>query len=380
VRFEELRFSSQLQNALFHFRLKQLKIINLVGARPQFVKAAAISLALKNHPHVQEYLVHSGQHYDYRLSEVFFTELNLPVPFAHLEVGAGEASAQTEKIMQGLARVFAQVQPDILVVYGDTTTTLAGTLAAEKAGIAVAHIEAGLRSHNAQMPEEYNRVETDKRSKWLFAPTTLAIQNLKNEGIVDGKLAQVVLVGDVMLDSTRVFSAKSKKPQALADINLKKPLLLLTLHRNFNADHAEKLSRILHQLATVAIDFDVIFPVHPRTQKNLTHFDCPLNLHMLAPVSYFEMLWLEQNAAIIATDSGGVQKEAFYFKKPLIVLREETEWQELVDAQVAFLVGDDFERMQNAINQCKNFIYPNTPHFYGDAYAANKICEILAAQ
>jgi UDP-GlcNAc3NAcA epimerase len=276
--------------------LKPIKIITLVGARPQFVKAAAISLAFKKHPHVQEYLVHSGQHYDFQLSEVFFTELNLSAPFAHLDAGAGEVSTQIEKIMLGLARVFVQVQPDILVVYGDTTTTLAGTLAAEKAGILVAHIEAGLRSYNPNMPEELNRIETDKRSKWLFAPTTLAIQNLKNEGIVDGKITQVVLVGDVMLDSTRIFSTKSKKPQALADSHLRKPILLLTLHRNFNADNASKLSRMLQQLATAAEDFDVIFPVHPRTRKNLLHFDCPPNLHLLAPVSYFEMLWLEQHA------------------------------------------------------------------------------------
>lgn len=338
-----------------------------------------LSRALSIHAHVQELLVHSGQHYDENLSDVFFSELNLPKPAAHLQAGQGTSEEQYQRIFDGFTAFLRREKPQAVIVYGDTTTTLAGARAAHELHIPVAHVEAGLRSYNPAMPEEYNRAETDKISRWLFVPTTLAINNLAKEGITDSPAQQVVLVGDVMLDAVRIYSKKAKKPRAIEDLDEVKPMMLITLHRNFNADNPEKINRILKHLCDAAPGLQLIFPVHPRTRKNLKAKGLPSNLHLIEPVSYFEMLWLENHAHMIATDSGGVQKEAFFFKKPLVILREETEWQELIDAGVAVCTGDDAERIAATVRQFTKFIYPDLTQFYGDAHAAEKISYQIAA-
>jgi UDP-GlcNAc3NAcA epimerase len=359
------------------------KIINLVGARPQFIKAAAISRALRGDfaDQTEEILVHSGQHYDQGLSAVFFRELGLPEPHYHFKTAAGSQEEQSNSISNALEEVFAIEKPDALVVYGDTTTTLAGAKVAAKRGVPIAHIEAGLRSYNLAMPEENNRVQTDQLSTFLFVPTTQGMQNLIKEGITHQPPNKYVFhVGDVMLDSLRIFSPEAElSAPVAASLNSRKPLILLTLHRNFNADSPAVLQNLFAALEPLLVKFQVVFPVHPRTRKNLEALGIKTGVTLLPPVSYFEMLALEQRAAIILTDSGGVQKEAFFFKKPLIILRPETEWVELLGLGVARLCAIDTKALNSAVQSFAGFTYPKVPDLYGDGFAAQQIVKQLIA-
>ena len=360
-----------------------LKIINLVGARPQFIKAAAISLALREDfaDQTKEIVVHSGQHYDEGLSAVFFQQLGLPNPSYHLETPKGSQQEQSEHIIKELTKVFQVENPDAIIVYGDTTTTLAGAIVAAKMGVPIAHIEAGLRSYNSDMPEEHNRVQTDKLSKFLFVPTQQGIENLIKEGIKHNPPKTHVLhVGDVMLDSLRIFGAKAKlSAEVTAKLNTDKPMILLTLHRNFNADKPEVLQALVAALEPILATYQIVFPVHPRTQKNLESLGIKTNVTLLPPVSYFEMLALEQLAAIIITDSGGVQKEAYFFKKPLIILRPETEWVELIELGLARLCAIDAKALNSAVQSFAAFKYPQVLDLYGDGFASQAIVSYLLA-
>lgn len=348
-----------------------MKILTVVGARPQFVKAAAVSRALReNHTEV---LAHTGQHYDKNMSEIFFRELDLPEPDYNLEVGSASHSVQTGEMLIRLEPIFENEKPDWVLVYGDTNSTLAGALTASKLHIPVAHIEAGLRSFNRRMPEEINRVLTDHISQLLFCPAQKAADNLKLEGVTSG----VHIVGDVMYDAIlRYIEIAERKSGVLNSLGLKtKQYLLATVHRAANVDDTERLLHILQTFS--ALEETVVFPVHPRTYKAIraAGFSAGKNLKLVEPVGYLDMLWLEKNARMILTDSGGMQKEAYWLGTPCITLREETEWVETVQAGWNIVVGVERERIVNAV---RNFSPPaSRPHLFGDGNAAQKIVYYL---
>lgn len=309
-----------------------MKIVTVIGARPQFIKAAVVSRLLQEQPGVEEVLVHTGQHYDENMSDVFFTELGIPRPAHQLGIGSGGHGAQTGRMLEALEQVLTTVRPDKLLIYGDTNSTLAGALAASKLHIPIAHVEAGLRSFNRRMPEEINRVVADHLSAWLFAPTELAVRNLRNEGIRDDN---IFLVGDVMYDAALFYGARA--PAAtVAALGLKpKQYVLATVHRAENTDPGPRLWALMEGLSAVAAEVPVVLPLHPRTRAVLQREGAlakySKNLRLLEPVGYLDMVALEKHASVVATDSGGVQKEAFFHRVPCVTLRDETEWMELID-------------------------------------------------
>jgi len=312
-----------------------MNIISVIGARPQFVKAAALSAALRSGD-VRERLLHTGQHFDDNMSDVFFRELGIPVPAWNLGLGGGLHGAMTGAQLAGIEEVLVNERPDAVLVYGDTNSTLAGALAAAKLHIPVAHVEAGLRSFNRRMPEEINRVLTDHVSHWLFAPTQTAVANLRREGIADSGVHQV---GDVMYDAAVQFAAlaraRSERPAVLTKL-AGRPFVLATVHRAENTDVSERLRAIVQALIALAGDVDVVWPLHPRTRGVLARLGLDLDetagLHCVEPLGYLDMIEMEESAQMVITDSGGVQKEAFFFGRPCVTLRDETEWVELVEA------------------------------------------------
>jgi UDP-GlcNAc3NAcA epimerase len=348
-----------------------MKTIHVVGARPQFVKAAMVSRALKNRG--EEFILHTGQHYSENMSRLFFSELKLPEPDINLEIGSGSHAEQTSGMLLGIDRYLETVQPDWMIVYGDTNSTLAGALAAAKREIPIAHVEAGLRSFNRSMPEEINRLVSDHLSTLLFCPTDQAVENLAQEGITRG----VHQVGDVMADSLLVFrEIAEKKSPVLQTLNLEpRGYALATVHRGGNTDVRENLAAIIDGFSR--IDFELIFPMHPRTQKMMAEFGLkiPANLRVIEPVGYLDMLMLESNAECILTDSGGIQKEAYLLGVRCITLREETEWVETVSAGWNCLTGAN----SNAIKARFDDFHPRNerPQIYGDGHAADKIINIL---
>lgn len=348
-----------------------MKILTVVGARPQFVKAAAVSRILRE-THT-EVLVHTGQHYDERMSEVFFRELGIPEPDYNLEVGSAGHSVQTGEMLIRMEPIFEKEKPDWVLVYGDTNSTLAGALAASKLHIPVAHVEAGLRSFNREMPEEINRVLTDHVSQLLFCPAQKAVGNLRLEGVTSG----VHIVGDVMYDAVlRHSEAAEKISSILKSLGLaSKRYLLATVHRASNVDDTGTLLNILETIAMLGET--VVFPVHPRTRKAIqtAGFSLGENVKLVEPVGYLDMLWLEKNARMILTDSGGVQKEAYWFGTPCVTLREETEWVETVESGWNIVVGIERERILNAV---RNFAAPSArPNLFGDGDASQKIVRLL---
>jgi len=309
-----------------------MKIVSIVGARPQFIKAALVSRALRACPGVLEVLVHTGQHYDHNLSDLIFYELEIPRADFHLGIGSGLHGAQTGKMLEAVERLLLDQRPECVLVYGDTNSTLAGAVSATKAHISVAHIEAGLRSFNRRMPEEINRILTDHCSDLLLAPSLNAVENLRQEGIPDQRIH---LVGDVMYDVVRVHTSKAQaKSTILRDLRLVTgSYVLATVHRAENTDDLKRLRSVFEGLCAVAEEVPLVFPLHPRTRKVLQELDdvcLPAGFQLIEPVGYLDMLTLEKHARVIATDSGGVQKEAFYHRVPCVTLREETEWVELV--------------------------------------------------
>ncbi|HIE38605.1 MAG TPA: UDP-N-acetylglucosamine 2-epimerase (non-hydrolyzing) [Anaerolineae bacterium] len=350
-----------------------MKIVSVVGARPQFIKAAAVSRVLRQRH--QELLVHTGQHYDYGLSQVFFDELDLPQPDLNLGVGSGPHGEQTGAMLAAIERVLIQQRPDWVLVYGDTNSTLAGALAAVKLHMPVAHVEAGLRSYNRSMPEEINRVLTDHVSSLLFCPTETAARNLAAEGISQG----VHLVGDVMYDAllhSRALGAK--KGDVLGRFGLvPKQYLLATVHRPANTDDAGRLRAILEAFGQLGET--ILFPAHPRTRKALARegLDVPENVWVVDPVGYLEMLQLEEQARLILTDSGGVQKEAYLLGVPCVTLREETEWVETVEAGWNRLVGADGRALLAAVREWEP--PADRPNCFGDGRASERIVALLGS-
>jgi len=328
-----------------------MKIVSVVGARPQFIKLSALSRELrKNHT---EIILHTGQHYDDELSRVFFSQLSIPRPDYNLGIGSAEHGEQTGRMLAGIEEVLLFEKPDLVVVYGDTNSTLAGALAAAKHKIPIAHVEAGLRSFVRTMPEEINRVLTDHISSLLFCPTPTAVGNLKREGITRGGH----LVGDVMYDSLKKnLALAEKKSKILQKLNLsKREFYLLTLHRAENTDLKDNLSKVVRML--VGLDRKVVFPIHPRTRKKLSQFglwgrlNSAGNVFLTEPVSYLDMLVLEKNARYALTDSGGVQKEAFYLRTPCLTLRNETEWVETLKGGFNRLVGLNVSKITELIKR-----------------------------
>lgn len=356
-----------------------MKIVTVIGARPQFIKAAAVSLCLAKNS-IDEVLLHTGQHFDANMSGIFFEELGIPKPCYNLGVGGGLHGAMTGAQLAGVEEVLLEEKPDWLLVYGDTNSTLAGALAAAKLNIPVAHVEAGLRSFNRKMPEEVNRVITDHVSTALFAPTALAMKNLDNEGISRAQCSQV---GDVMYDAALVFGERAKQNSSILEVmGLQKgSYILATIHRAENTDDLHRLKIILASLKEVSKTIPVIWPVHPRTRNLLDQWGLRgllgSSVRLIDPVGYLDIVMLEQNAAVITTDSGGVQKEAFFYSVPCVTLRDETEWSELVDSGWNSLVKlrsveETTEAILNANLQTGEVIRP-----YGEGDAALKITNYL---
>ncbi len=350
-----------------------MNVLSIVGARPQFVKAFPLSLALREHH--REVLVHTGQHYDEELSDVFFAELSIPEPEYNLGVGSGSHADQTAAMMTGIADVVADESPDVVIVYGDTNSTVAGALVAAKTDSVLAHVEAGLRSHNRTMPEEVNRVVTDHCADILLAPTTDAAENLRTEGLSD----RVYPTGDVMYDA--ILSAKSRAlatSTVLDDVGLADgEYVLATVHRAANTDDPVRLRAIVEAL--IEVPKRVVVPLHPRTSGALEaqglYETAAAGLELIDPVGYLDFIRLLAGAERVATDSGGVQKEAFYLDRPCVTLRDETEWIELVDCGWNQLVGADADAIYTALTEPIDL--PAKPSIYGDGDAAERIVSVL---
>jgi UDP-GlcNAc3NAcA epimerase len=348
-----------------------VRILSVVGNRPQFIKSAPLSLALRERG-AEEVVLHTGQHYDHALSQVFFEELGLDPPAYQLDAGSGTHAEQVARMLPGIERAAVGEQPDRVVVFGDTNSTLAGALAAAKAGFEVAHVEAGLRSFDASMPEELNRIVVDRLSTLLFCPTENAAVNLKREGIVDG----VRVVGDVMLDANlRLAPIARERSQALAETDVQPgAYVLATLHREANV-RQPALGRIAQALGL--LEEPVVFPAHPRTRSALEEegLDLGENVRLLPPIGYLDFAALASQAQVILTDSGGVQKEAYWYGVPCVTLRENTEWVETIEAGWNRLAGSDPERIVAAARAA---VPPREhPPLYGDGHAADSIADLV---
>jgi len=351
-----------------------MKILTILGARPQFIKAGTVSREIEKYDDIHEVIVHTGQHYDANMSDIFFDEMKIPKPDYFLGIGGKSHGAMTGQMMEKIEEVALQEKPDWIMVYGDTNSTLAGALVASKLHIRLAHIEAGLRSFNMQMPEEVNRILTDRVSNVLFCPTDTAVENLKEEGFEHFD-SHMIKSGDVMYDGALFYRQFAKKPS----IDLNKNYILATVHRAENTDDPKRLRSIFHALDTIGKGTQVVLPLHPRTQKILEQLQITLtNINFIEPVGYLEMVWLLEHSSMVVTDSGGLQKEAYFFKKPCITLRDETEWVELVENRFNVLVGADKDLI---IDRYNNYLFNNAfeMNLYGNGDASKKIVEELLA-
>lgn len=353
-------------------------ILTVVGARPQFIKAATVSRVIRSRHDVTETLVHTGQHYDHGMSDVFFQELEIPRPDVNLEVGSLTHGAQTGRMLERLEQVIDELRPDWVLVYGDTNSTLAGALAAVKLHVPVAHVEAGLRSFNRLMPEEVNRVLTDHASDLLLPPTDAATRNLANEGIAAGKVVQV---GDVMFDAALHYARLAQESsEVLTRLDLRPgAYVLATVHRAENTDDPARLRGILAALDEVARNTPVVLPAHPRTRAAMDRAGVTVErVRLIEPVGYLDMVMLERNARTVVTDSGGVQKEAYFHGVPCITLRQETEWTELVDAGWNRLLDPDGPgELPSAIVAAAESRPVAAPRFYGEGDAADRVVAAL---
>jgi len=373
-----------------------IKFITIVGARPQIIKAAALSRAIKNKfsKEIAEVIVHTGQHYDQNMSEVFFKELDIPKPNYNLEVGSSGHGAQTADMIKGIENILEIEKPEYIILFGDTNSTLAGAIAASKINIPIVHIEAGLRSFNKNMPEEINRILCDQVSSLLFSPTKTGYINLLNEGFKENKMPftfnnpGIFHCGDIMYDNSLYFADKADENSTiLKKLNLKdKSFILATIHRNQNTDDENRLQAIFDSLLKVVKEnnIDIVLPIHPRTRKMLmnlsknsfSEIENNQQIQIIEPVPFLDMISLEKNATLIITDSGGVQKEAYFFKKPCVILRPETEWIEVIESGVGILADASEERILKSV---KNFLNVELsyPPIFGDGKAAEFICSAV---
>ncbi len=352
-----------------------MKIVTILGARPQFIKAGSVSREISKHPDITEVIVHTGQHYDTNMSDIFFTQMQIPKPDYFLGVGGKSHGAMTGQMIEKIEEVLLKESPDWVLLYGDTDSTLAGAIAASKLDIKIAHVEAGLRSYNMKMPEEINRILTDRVSTILFCPTSVAIENLKKEGYANMNCT-VLDIGDVMYDGALFYSHMAIKPKDVLDsVN---SFILCTVHRAENTDDPNKLNNVFMALGEIAKHTHIILPLHPRTKKLIKQYNIDLldNITIIDPVGYLEMVWLICNSELIMTDSGGLQKEAFFFEKPCITLRDETEWSELVKNRFNVLVGANYNRIVSTYNEF-TFNTDFSQRFYGDGNASKRICDSL---
>jgi UDP-GlcNAc3NAcA epimerase len=375
-----------------------IKLLTIIGARPQIIKAAALSRAIKNKfsNRIKEIIVHTGQHYDENMSEVFFKELGIPEPNYNLNIGSGKHGVQTAKMISGIEEILLVENPNYIILYGDTNSTLAGAIAASKIHIPIVHIEAGLRSFNKNMPEEINRIVCDHCSTYLFTPTKTGYQNLLNEGFKINSApytmdnSAILNYGDIMYDNTLYFSEiAEQKSQILKKINLQdKEFILATVHRDYNTDNVENLKSILKAFNTITKEnkIELVFPIHPRTLKKVeslkesneiaAFLNNPL-IHKIEPVSFLDMVLLEKYAKLIFTDSGGVQKETYFFNKPCIILRTETEWVEILETGKAIITSAIGEKIIEAFNELINLEEIEFPKIFGKGNTAELICEEL---
>jgi UDP-GlcNAc3NAcA epimerase len=373
-----------------------MKLVSIVGARPQIIKAAALSRVIrqKYSNNITEIIVHTGQHYDEDMSKIFFEELEIPLPSYNLHIGSDTHGRQTSKMISGLEDVLLKEKPDYVVLFGDTNSTLAGAISASKIHVPIVHIEAGLRSFNKKMPEEINRIMCDHVSTFLFTPNKIAIKNLEREGFeVSQQLNYnidkpgIFNVGDIMYDN---FLYYSQKTLSGFHENNKMPgeYILATIHRDHNTDHPENLRNIFKALIDISNKYriDIKIPLHPRTVKCMSEnlapsllkkIDNSIYIEKLTPVSFLEMIELEKNAKLIITDSGGVQKEAYFFNKPCIILREETEWIEILETGMAVLCGANYRKIIDAFSAYDEVKIKNFPKIFGEGNTAELICEML---
>lgn len=372
-----------------------MKIVTVIGARPQIIKAAALSRAIKEHfeKEVKEVIVHTGQHYDDNMSQVFFDELGIPAPNYNLGVGSASHGVQTAKMIEGIEEILLKEKPDYIVLYGDTNSTLAGAVAASKIHVPIVHIEAGLRSFNKSMPEEINRICCDHCSTLLFSPTATGYKNLVNEGFNPDNKRRFTIdnpgiyhCGDVMYDNSKHFAnIADKKSQILDKEGLRGvDYVLCTIHRDNNTDQPERLNAIFKALLKISESKTVVLPLHPRTSKLLNvNLEKSLfvkitnnpNIKILPPASFLDMIVLERHAQMVVTDSGGVQKEAFFFQKPCLILRTETEWKEIVECGAAVITDADEERIIKSFNNYMENPPHKFPEIFGDGKAAEFICK-----
>jgi len=351
-----------------------MKILTIVGARPQFIKAGTLSRYISNLLDVSEVIVHTGQHYDSNMSDVFFKELKIPKPHYNLNIGGLSHGAMTGKMIEGLEEIIVKEKPDWVLVYGDTNSTLAGSIVASKLKVKIAHVEAGLRSFNMEMPEEINRIIADRLSKILFCPTKNAIDNLQKEGFHNFDIS-ILNVGDIMYEGALFYYDHMEKPNFITDDS---NFVLATLHREENTNNPERFKTILTALNELAKSKRVIIPLHPRTKKKIEELNLTINsIEFVAPVSYLNMIWLISNCEFVITDSGGLQKEAYFFKKACITLREETEWIELVNNNVNILVGANGDKLKKAIEMNWLDVKSFDINLYGDGKTSSRIIDAL---
>ena len=363
-----------------------MKILTIVGARPQFIKAYPVSKAISEHKNVEEILLHTGQHYDFNMSKIFFSELSLKEPDYNLGVGSGSHGEQTGEMLKGIEDVITKESPNLILIYGDTNSTLAAALAGAKSQIPVAHIEAGLRSYNLKMPEEINRILADRISTYLFCPTETAVNNLMKEGFekfnYEGfkfKKPKIVFSGDVMYDAFLLCNKILKSSLQIQKlIEECEEFHLATIHRAENTDIKSNLKNIIGALDKISKDIPVIFPIHPRTKEKLKNYNiAPEKLKLIEPVGYFDMLYLLNNCKAVFTDSGGLQKEAYFSKKPCITLRAETEWTELVQIGANRLVGADDTLITRAAQEINKTHLKIKTGIYGNGNASKEIIDLL---
>lgn len=349
------------------------KIITIVGARPQFVKAAVVSRAIIASGELEELIVHTGQHFDGNMSKVFFDEMEIPKPAFNLNINSVGHAAMTGRMMEKIEELLLEIKPNAVLVYGDTNSTLAGALAAKKIHVPVAHVEAGLRSFDMQMPEEINRILSDRISNVLFCPTDTAISNLKKEGYDNFKI-DIVKSGDVMLDAAKYYAKKSNTKAQFADGIQHKAFVLCTLHRAENTDNPKKLKSIVDALNKLHLQIPVVMPLHPRTAKIIKQMRIDLKVQTIPPVGYFDMIELLKKCSLVVTDSGGLQKEAYFFEKNCVTLRDNTEWVELLQAGANELANAlEVEEMVAKMQQ----MLSKTTHFNENLYGNGKAGEII---
>lgn len=353
------------------------KIVTILGARPQFVKAAVLSRIIKAHNQIEEVIVHTGQHFDANMSDVFFEEMHIPTPKYNLNINGLSHGAMTGQMLEKIESVLIKEQPDVVVVYGDTNSTLAGTLAAKKLQLKVVHIEAGLRSFNMKMPEEINRILTDRIADLLLCPTQKAMDNLQQEGF-ENLETRYVLTGDIMKDAVEFYSTMvAEKSHILRTQNLKpNQFVLATIHRQENTDNIDNLKSIFKAFDAISKTCQVVLPLHPRTKKILETNYIKTKAWLIEPVGYFDMLALLQHCKMVITDSGGLQKEAFFNKKFCIVARTETEWVELIDNGFAAIAGSDTEKITTAFLEFKTKKQDFNKPLYGNTVGETMYAEI----